>query len=146
MGFGYDCSRLQNRREIALSAVFRLRPGGDSASLRAVARRSLAHRKQTQPLDAPTAGCIFQNPDPRRDPVPDGMPPSAGALIDRAGLKGRRLRGAIVSPVHANFIANEGQATADDIKELIALCRREVEARFGVRLREEIVYLGDFDA
>ncbi len=145
MAFAYDRSRLQDRREIALSALFRLRPGGDPAALRAVARASLAHRKQTQPLERASAGCIFQNPDAVHDRLPAGIPPSAGALVDRAGLKGHRLGGAVVSPVHANFIVNEGQATAADIRALIALCRREVEARFGVRLREEIVYLGDFD-
>ncbi len=146
MAFSYDCSRLQDRREIALSALFRLRPGADGGALRAVARESLAHRKRTQPLDRASAGCIFQNPDPARDPVPAGIPASAGALVDRAGLKGHRVGGAVVSPVHANFIVNEGRATAADIRDLIGLCQREVQARFGVLLREEIVYVGDFDA
>ena len=54
------------------------------------ARESLAFRKRTQPLESASAGCIFQNPDPSRDRVPDGIPPSAGALVDRAGLKGSR--------------------------------------------------------
>ena len=67
-------------------------------ALRAVARRSLAHRKGTQPLAFPSAGCMFQNPDPARDPIPAGIPPSAGALIDRAGLKGHRIGGAIDFP------------------------------------------------
>jgi UDP-N-acetylmuramate dehydrogenase len=121
-----------------------LRPGCDPAALRAVARDSLAYRKRTQPLHVPSAGCIFQNPDPARDPVPPGIPASAGALIDRAGLKGQALGRARVSPVHANFVVNEGGATASEIRALIDLCRVTVAERFGVHLREEIVCLGEF--
>ncbi|MDQ3213138.1 MAG: UDP-N-acetylenolpyruvoylglucosamine reductase, partial [Acidobacteriota bacterium] len=69
-------------------------------------------------------------------------PPSAGALVDRAGLKGAREGRALVSPTHANFIVNEGGASAADIRALIERCKAEVHARFGVMLREEIVYLG----
>jgi UDP-N-acetylmuramate dehydrogenase len=112
--------------------------------LRAVARESLAYRKRTQPLESASAGCIFQNPDPASDRVPEGIPPSAGALVDRAGLKGAREQGARVSPTHGNFIVNEGGATAADIRRLIDRCRAEVRAKFGVELRDEIVYLGDF--
>jgi UDP-N-acetylmuramate dehydrogenase len=142
--FGYDRSRLQRTREVAVSADFRVSAGEPSA-LRAVARASLAYRKATQPLDTPSAGCIFQNPDPARERLPDGLPPSAGALIDRAGLKGRAIGGARVSPTHGNFIVNDGGATAADIRALVDLCRRTVADRFGVTLREEIVYLGEFD-
>jgi len=144
MGFAYDRSRLQESGEVLLSAVFRV-SGGDSAALRAAARKSLAFRKGTQPLESPSAGCIFQNPEPGRDAVPDGIPWSAGALVDRAGLKGLAIGGARVSPTHGNFIVNDGRATARDIRQLIARCRDAVRARFGVELREEIVYLGDFD-
>ena len=62
----------------------------------------------------------------------------------RAGLKGAAIGGARVSPTHANFIVNDGTATAADIKRLIDDCREAVRDRFGVELREEIVYLGDF--
>jgi len=141
MEFGYDTSRLQRTREVLLSADFRV-AHGESAALRTVARDSLRYRKRTQPLESPSAGCIFQNPDPAIDRVPDGIPPSAGALVDRAGLKGMREGGAVVSPAHGNFIVNEGTATADDIRRLIECCRREVLARFGVELRDEIVYVG----
>jgi UDP-N-acetylmuramate dehydrogenase len=142
MAFGYDRSRLQATGEILLVADFRVSPG-DPAALRAVARTSLAYRKRTQPLDTPSAGCIFQNPEPGRDAVPDGIPWSAGALVDRAGLKGASTGGARVSPTHGNFIVNEGRATARDIRQLIEQCRNAVRDRFGVELREEIVYLGE---
>lgn len=143
MEFAYDTSRLQRTREVLLWAEFHA-GAGDPDALRAVAKASLAHRKKTQPLETPSAGCIFQNPDASRDAVPEGIPPSAGALVDRAGLKGSRLGAAKVSDTHANFIVNEGGASAADIHALIARCKQAVRERFGVALREEIVYLGEF--
>jgi UDP-N-acetylmuramate dehydrogenase len=142
MEFGYDYSRLHRTREVVVSADFRAGSGEPSA-LRTVARESLAFRKRTQPLESASAGCIFQNPDPSRDRVPDGIPASAGALVDRAGLKGVRHGAACVSLTHANFIVNEGGATAAEIRALIERCKAEVAAKFGVTLREEIVYLGE---
>ena len=144
MEFDYDYSRLKRTGEILLWTAFRVTPGGDPAALRAVARESLAFRKRTQPLESPSAGCIFMNPDPVRDRVPDGIPPSAGALVDRAGLKGVASHGARVSPAHANFIVNDGSASAADIRELIERCRTAVKDQLGVMLRNEIIYLGEF--
>jgi UDP-N-acetylmuramate dehydrogenase len=142
MEFGYDRSRLQRTGEVLLSARFIVRPG-DPAALRATARESLAYRKGTQPLHVPSAGCIFQNPAPD-ETLPGGMPRSAGALVDRAGMKGARQGGAVVSPTHANFIVNEGEATARAIRTLIEACRAAVRDRYGVELRNEIAYLGEF--
>jgi UDP-N-acetylmuramate dehydrogenase len=142
MEFGYDYSRLHRTGEMVVSADFRVTTG-DPAALRTVARESLAFRKRTQPLESASAGCIFQNPNPATDKVPEGIPPSAGALVDRAGLKGAREGHAVVSPTHGNFIVNEGGATAADIRRLIARCKATVRDRFGVDLREEIVYLGE---
>ncbi len=127
MEFDYDDSRLKRTGEVVLWAAFRVTAGGDPERLRAVARESLAFRKRTQPLESPSAGCIFMNPDPARDRVPEGIPPSAGALVDRAGLKGAALGGAHVSPTHANFIINNGTATAADITALIERCQRAVK-------------------
>jgi UDP-N-acetylmuramate dehydrogenase len=141
MEFGYDRSRLQKTGEVLLSAVFRVSTG-DPSALRDVARQSLAYRKKTQPLETPSAGCIFQNPD--AVDVPAGIPASAGALVDRAGLKGVARGDARVSIAHGNFIVNEGHATAADIRGLIDACRTGVQEKFGVTLLEEIVYLGEF--
>ena len=141
MEFGYDRSRLQRTREVLLWAEFAVRPG-EPAALRRDARASLAFRKRTQPLAAASAGCVFQNPDP--ESVPAGMPASAGALIEAAGLKDRAIGGARVSPTHGNFIINDGEATAADIRTLVTVCQQVVAARFGVQLREEVVYLGEF--
>ena len=141
MEFGYDYSRLHRTHEVVISADFRVTDGVPD-ELRAIARESLAFRKRTQPLESASAGCIFQNPDPARDVVPDGIPWSAGALVDRAGLKAARAGRARVSTTHANFIVNEGGASAGDIRDLVERCKRDVRSLFGVGLREEIVYLG----
>ena len=144
MEFDYDYSRLKRTGEVVLWAAIRVAPGADHNRLRPIARESLAFRKRTQPLESPSAGCIFMNPDRVRDKVPDGIPPSAGALVDRAGLKGVASNGARVSLTHANFIINEGSAKAADIRALIERCRTAVKDQFGVILRNEIVYLGEF--
>ena len=143
MAFAYDTSRLQLTGEILIWADFRVGQG-ETEALRAVARQSLAHRKRTQPLAQPSAGCLFQNPDPARDEIPPDVPASAGALIDRAGLKGHRVGGAMISPVHANFVVSDGKATARDIWRLAQEARDRVRDRFGVELRNEVVFLGNF--
>jgi len=143
MEFGYDRSRLQRTGELALTADFRVGPG-EPAVLRDEARRSLAFRKRTQPLALPSAGCVFQNPDPTRAPLPAGIPASAGALVDAAGLKGVACGAARVSPVHANFVVNEGGASAREVATLIERMREAVATRFGVVLEEEIVRVGEF--
>lgn len=145
MGFGYDRSRVQETGEVVLWAEFAVR-AGKVADLRAEARSSLRFRKRTQPLAAPSAGCVFRNPDPRRQELPAGVPCAAGALIDGAGLKGRAVGAARVSHVHANFIVTDPGARARDVRTLIARCRADVAARYGVTLVPEVVFLGEFDA
>jgi UDP-N-acetylmuramate dehydrogenase len=142
MEFGYDTSRLQRTGEVALSAAF-LVAEGDPQALRALARQSLAFRKRTQPLALASAGCVFKNPDPARVRLPPGVPCSAGALVDLAGMKGKACGGARVSAVHANFVVNEGGATARDVATLVDRMKDAVAARFRVALEEEIVRLGD---
>src|SRR5262249_47478536 len=111
MEFGYDYSRLHRTREVVVSADFRV-GGGDPAALRAVARESLAFRKRTQPLESASAGCIFQNPTPSTDKVPDGIPPSAGALGDRAGPERSPGGRGAASTTQGDSIVNEGRWTA----------------------------------
>jgi UDP-N-acetylmuramate dehydrogenase len=143
MEFGYDRSRLKRTGEVALRASFCV-SRGDPDALRAVARASLAFRKRTQPLALPSAGCVFQNPSPSAVELPQGVPFSAGALVELAGLKGASCGGARVSPVHANFVVNDGDATARDVATLVDRMRDAVASRFGVVLEEEIVRLGEF--
>lgn len=145
MGFGYDDSRVQHTGELVLWAEFRV-SDGPVETLREAARRSLAFRKRTQPLDQASAGCVFQNPRADDGPLPDGVPRSAGALVELVGLKGHRIGGAVVSAVHGNFVVNDGGASARDVRALIDRCREAVGDRFGVVLREELVYVGDFES
>ncbi|MEW6076405.1 MAG: UDP-N-acetylmuramate dehydrogenase [Thermodesulfobacteriota bacterium] len=102
--------------------------------LRAEARDILNERMRSHPVGVRSAGCFFKNPA-------EGE--SAGRLIDRAGLKGRRVGGAAVSDKHANYIVNTGGATAADILTLMAEVRREVAERFGVRLEPEVKIVGE---
>ena len=143
MAFGYDASRLQDTGEVALWVEFAVCEG-DPAALRARAREALAYRKRSQPLSVPSAGCIFRNPDPGTTGLPGDVPVSAGALIDRAGLKGAAIGSARVSHRHANFIVGSPGASARDVRALVDLCRARVKATFGVVLRREVVYLGEF--
>ncbi|HSD66094.1 MAG TPA: UDP-N-acetylmuramate dehydrogenase [Vicinamibacteria bacterium] len=143
MGFAYDRSRLQRSGELALRVVFRV-GRGDPDAQRGIARASLAFRKRTQPLALASAGCVFRNPDPDRARLAPGIPCSAGALVDLAGMKGEACGGARVSTVHANFVVNEGGASAREVATLVERMRDAVAARFGVVLEEEIVRLGEF--
>ena len=144
MRFGYDESRVQHTGELVLRAEFEVSSGA-AGGLRQAARQSLRYRKQTQPLDRASAGCVFQNPRPDDGTLPADVPYSAGALIERAGLKGLRVGHAVVSSVHGNFIVNEGGAPARDVRALIEQCRKVVTEEFGIVLREELVYFGEFD-
>jgi UDP-N-acetylmuramate dehydrogenase len=123
-------------RELVISATFHLRPAL-ADEIRAHLDEIRHWRQSHQPLGIPSAGSFFRNP-------PEG--PSAGALIDRAGLKGTRVGGASVSEKHANFLVNDGRGTAEDIRRLGDLVRDEVERQFGVRLVHEVIFLGDWAA
>ncbi|SMC20957.1 UDP-N-acetylmuramate dehydrogenase [Desulfacinum hydrothermale DSM 13146] len=114
-------------RCVVLEAVLTLKKD-DPSCVQQRMRRTMKRRRAAQPLDLPSAGCIFKNP-------PDAP---AGALIDRAGLKGYRIGGAQVSPVHANWIVNCGGATPEDVKALIGHVKATVRQRFGVDLEEEV--------
>lgn len=96
-------------------------------------RSWIAKRRQTQPVGKPSCGSVFRNPDGDH----------AARLIEGAGLKGHRIGGAAVSELHANFIINEGQATATDIEQLIAHVRRTVLDRSGVDLQPEVRVIGE---
>jgi UDP-N-acetylenolpyruvoylglucosamine reductase len=119
------------RSNYALSAVFR----GEPCAPDEVARRTreyAAKRRASQPAGA-SAGCIFRNP-------PDGK---AGQLIDESGLKDAHVGAARVSDVHANFILNEGGATASEVLALVEKVRAEVLKRRGVRLETEVQIIGE---
>lgn len=125
ISFGYRSSSLSN--QIILDVEFELRRG-DRDAITSRMSNIFREKKRTQPLASRSAGCIFRNPDGR----------SAGALIDRLGLKCTRIGDAVVSSKHANFIINLGSATAAQILELIYKIRDEVKRHFGLILDMEI--------
>ena len=129
---GYRTSLPLRRGGVVLSARFAL-PPDDPEAIAARMRELNARRRDKQPLNYPSAGSTFKRPEGH----------FAGTLIERAGLKGRRVGGAQVSEKHAGFIVNTGGATAADILALIRLVQEEVEARFGVRLETEVRVLGE---
>jgi UDP-N-acetylmuramate dehydrogenase len=137
-GFSYRQSSFKNN-DIVSGVKFSLKTA-KAADIDLKLRRFREFRNQTQPVGH-SAGSTFKA-------VADADLPSvkipAAFYIDRAGLKGRRVGGAVVSEKHANFIINTGAASANDIRALIAEVKRTVYNEFGVRLEEEIRYLGDF--
>ena len=123
--FAYRHSRFKESGEIILKAEFSLKLG-DKEEIKKKIDENLKKRSG-QPRE-PSLGCIFVNP----------KPDSAGRLIDEAGLKGKQIGQAQISPKHANFIVNLGGASCDDVLELIMLAKKEVKKKFGVDLKEEI--------
>jgi len=96
-------------------------------------RQRLKQKKSTQPLALASAGCVWKNP----------AGDVAARLVEKSGLKGKRLNGAEISSKHANFIVNRGGATAADILALMDLARERVQAHFGVTLEPEIRIIGE---
>ena len=134
-GFGYRSSVFQGGSLVITGAEFLLR-GGDPAALRERARSVLALRRDTLPLDLPSAGSVFRKPSGEIAP---------GKVIEESGLKGRMVGGAMVSRIHANFIVNTGGASSSDVSDLIETVKDEVHSRTGILLAEEIRYLGRED-
>lgn len=132
-GFGYRRSDLKNviieRVELSLT------PGDPSERMRRY-QEIWDFKKRSQPLAGRSAGCVFKNPPGQ----------SAGALIDRAGMKGASVGGATVSPEHANFIVAAPGASASDVLRLIRTVRRRVAERFGVELELEVEVWGEHAA
>lgn len=119
---------------IAVYAIMCLSPSVTSEERRQ-RDQLVEHRLATQPHGAKCAGSFFKNPDPINGPF-------AGELIDKAGMKGARRGGAMVSKVHANFLVNQGWATAEDIMELAREVHTRVKTKFGISLVPEIRFLG----
>ena len=115
-----------------VQATLRLQQG-ERETMVATMRKSHKRRQSTQPLWLPNAGSIFKNP-----------PETAAArLIDELGLKGTRIGGAMISPVHANFVVNVEHATAADVEELVALMQARVQAAYGITLEPEMRFVGE---
>lgn len=126
VAFGYRRTGLDASLVIT-SAVFRLKPEHPDR-IRDQIRDYTEYRKRTQPSAEQSAGCLFKNPAGQ----------SAGQLIDSVGLKGFRYGGASVSDLHANFIVNRGDATAEDVRRLAEAIRDRVFLETGVTLETEV--------
>jgi UDP-N-acetylmuramate dehydrogenase len=151
--FGYrqsifsKCNRNDRGTEIILAATFQLQDatslGKTVADLETELAECMAKRKATQPLNMPNAGSTFKRLDAGAASTPTQVAP--GYYIEQTGLKGYRIGGAEVSTLHANFIVNTGNATAQDIKSLSEHVQSKVAEKFGITLHREIILLGNFE-
>lgn len=130
--WGYRSTDLASRG-VVVESVLRVTEG-DVDRIRRTMETGLRARRTSQPVGAACAGSVFVNP----------AGDSAGRLIEQAGLKGERRGGAVVSEVHANFIVNEGGATAEDVLALVDHVRLVVMETHGIELRPEIRFVGTF--
>ena len=121
------------RGQVVAEVEYRLAPataGGDQGE---PSRELIAQRKATQPTNKRTFGSVFKNPDHEL---------GAGRMLEACGLKGHAIGGAMISPMHANFIENAGGATTADALALMAEARRRAREQFGVELEHEVELLG----
>ena len=132
MDFGYRHSAAMESGALITGATFALQPG-DPEQIRARMDDLNGRRRDKQPLEYPSAGSTFKRPE--------GY--FAGALIEQAGLKGCRIGGAMVSEKHAGFIVNAGNATAQDVFELIMRVQHSVLDRSDVWLEPEVRLIGE---
>jgi UDP-N-acetylenolpyruvoylglucosamine reductase len=138
LGLRYRASDLGDR-EVVARASFALAEA-DPAELKATMGEMRRKRKEAQPTGIKTFGSTFVNPD---DPRAEGR--SAGQLLDAAGCRGLQRGGARLSPKHANFVENAGDATTADVLVVMAAARNRVHQRFGVVLEPEVQVLGEVE-
>jgi UDP-N-acetylmuramate dehydrogenase len=136
LGFAYRTSNLRDG-EVVARASFRLAPG-DPESIKAAMAEMRGRRHEAQPSGIKTFGSTFKNPDAG---AAEGR--TAGQLLEAAGCAGLQVGAARLSPKHANFVENLGEATTADVLELMAGARRRVHSRFGVALEPEVQILGE---
>lgn len=134
MEFGYRTSIIRNNSFTVTEVILKLEEG-DREQIRAKMEDLAARRREKQPLEYPSAGSTFKRPRGN----------FAGKLIMDAGLRGFQIGGAKVSEKHCGFIVNTGNATAEDVRDVISEVRKQVKERFHVDLEPEILFLG-FDA
>mgnify|MGYP002521479691 CR=1 FL=1 len=126
-GFAYRTSAFEKMDAIIVKTRLQLAPG-DKTEISAKMQELIEKRRASQPLEFPSAGSTFKRPEGA----------FAGALIQEAGLKGTRVGGAQVSEKHAGFVVNTADATADDVKKLIALVQKRVFEMSGFTLQPEV--------
>jgi UDP-N-acetylmuramate dehydrogenase len=136
--FTYRRSGLDRR--VVVETAVRLRPEEQHRLDEQIAEM-FEWRQQGTPFNQPCCGSVFKNP---HGPSwkQEGGPRTAGQLVEAAGLKGLRVGGAEVSPMHANYFVNTGEATAADVRGLMVEVQRRVEQAFGARLEPEVKIIG----
>ncbi|MCW8956568.1 MAG: UDP-N-acetylmuramate dehydrogenase, partial [Gammaproteobacteria bacterium] len=122
------------QQEWFVSVIFQFKSGDGELAARNI-RQLLDKRAQTQPTGLPSCGSVFRNPEHDH----------AARLIEQAGLKGKRMGGAEVSPKHANFIINTGDARAEDIEALIKHVQTRVKEQSGIELHPEVKVIGEYE-
>ena len=127
MEFGYRHSCLEETGELVISTVFHLNPKPEQ-EIRGYMQELMERRKTSQPLDKPSAGSAFKRP----------VGGYAAALIDQAGLKGYQVGDAAVSTKHAGFVVNMGNATAQDVQQLLSEVAQKVFENSGIQLEPEV--------
>ena len=133
MKFDYRKSILHNKQHILLSAEFELKKGTQE-DIKALMERNLTFRKTVQPsLAYPNAGSVFKNPE--ND--------SAGRLLDKAGVKEFKANNVEIWSKHANFIINKGQATSEDVLDMMVRMFNAVKDMYTIELKPEIIFIGD---
>lgn len=132
MQFSYRQSIFQNNGYTILTARLKLNRGNRENIEQRMCELAYSRNKK-QPLDKPSAGSTFRRPQ--------GY--FVGPMLEEMGLKGYRIGGAEVSPKHAGFIVNVGDATANDVLQLIAYIKEKAKEHFGVELQTEIKVVGE---
>jgi len=142
----------KNPNFIILAATLKLKKGDKAESEKKI-KEILAKRKEKQPTDFPSPGSFFKNPIMKDKKLIKQFETDTGQkikdnkipapwLIEEAGLKGKKIGGAMVSEKHANFIVNTGSATAEDVIMLAAVIKTRVRNKFGIQLQEEVQMVG----
>ncbi|HEY9189000.1 MAG TPA: UDP-N-acetylmuramate dehydrogenase [Bacteroidota bacterium] len=129
INFSYRNSSLAN--SVILEASF-LFPEGDINKIASIRKELLDKRRENQPVNYPSAGCIFKNPEGYH----------AALLIQEAGLKGLKIGGAEISQLHGNFIINTNNASANDVIELIKIVKKKIKETKGIDLQVEVKLIG----
>lgn len=130
LDFGYRTSYFKDKNLVILGATVCLEKG-ERNEIKEKIDDLQAKRKQKQPLNFPSAGSTFKRP----------VGNFAGTLIEKAGLKGKKIGGAMVSTKHAGFVINEDNASSKDVKELIKYIQKEIKNKNDINLECEVKFL-----
>ncbi len=133
MEFSYRTSLLQRKQGIVVEVELQLQSGYKD-SIVALMKKHKDYRRDTQPWNDPCCGSVFRNP----------LPEHSGALIEKAGLKGKQIGGVMISNLHGNFIVNvnQAEAKADDVLMLIKYVKKTIKEKFGIELETEVEVIG----